>query len=138
MQLFNSLTQQYATFEPQRESVSLYVCGVTPYDTAHLGHAFVYSTFDVLARFLRFRGFTVRYVQNVTDIDDALFARVREVGDVTWDALARRETERFVRAMEAINIGVPERLVPASTQLPAMLELIAQLLRQQIPLATAG
>jgi len=129
VQLFNSLTQQYATFEPQGEGVSLYVCGVTPYDTAHLGHAFVYSTFDVLVRLLRFRGFTVRYVQNVTDIDDALFARVRELGDVTWDALARRETERFVHEMEAINIGVPERLVPASTQLPAMLELIAQLLQ---------
>lgn len=129
MQLFNSLTQQYATFEPQSESVSLYVCGVTPYDTAHLGHAFVYATFDTLVRFLRFRGFTVRYVQNVTDLDDALFARVRELGDVTWDALAQRETERFVHAMEAINIGVPERLVPASTQLPAMLELIARLLQ---------
>jgi len=131
MQLFNSLTQQYEIFEPQSESVSLYVCGVTPYDTAHLGHAFVYATFDTLVRFLRFRGFPVRYVQNVTDIDDALFARVRELrelGDVTWDALARRETERFAHEMEAINIGVPERLVPASTQLPAMLELIAQLL----------
>jgi cysteinyl-tRNA synthetase len=128
VRLFNSLTQQYETFEPQRESVSLYVCGITPYDTAHLGHAFVYSTFDVLVRFLRFRRFTVRYVQNVTDIDDALFARVREVGDVTWDALAQRETERFVHDMEAINIGIPERLVPASTQLPAMLDLIAQLL----------
>jgi cysteinyl-tRNA synthetase len=130
VQLFNSLTQQYETFELQRESVSLYVCGVTPYDTAHLGHAFVYSTFDVLVRFLQFRGFTVRYVQNVTDIDDALFARVREVGDVTWDALARRETERFVHEMQAINIGVPERLVPASTQLPAMLDLITQLLQE--------
>lgn len=130
MHLFNSLTQRYETFEPQSESVSLYVCGVTPYDTAHLGHAFVYSTFDVLVRFLRFRGFTVRYVQNVTDLDDALFARVRELGDVTWDTLARRETERFVREMEAINLGVPERLVPASTQLPAMLDLIAKLLQE--------
>jgi L-cysteine:1D-myo-inositol 2-amino-2-deoxy-alpha-D-glucopyranoside ligase len=129
VQLFNSLTQAYDAFEPRGESISLYVCGVTPYDTAHLGHAFVYSTFDVLARFLRFRGFTVRYVQNVTDIDDALFARVRELGDVTWDTLARRETERFVREMEAINIGVPERLVPASTQLPAMRDLIAKLVQ---------
>jgi L-cysteine:1D-myo-inositol 2-amino-2-deoxy-alpha-D-glucopyranoside ligase len=129
VRLFNSLTQGYETFEPQSERVSLYVCGVTPYDTAHLGHAFVYATFDVLVRFLQFRGFTVRYVQNVTDIDDALFARVRELGDVTWDTLARRETERFVREMEAINIGVPERLVPASTQLPTMLDLIARLLQ---------
>lgn len=128
MRLFNSLTQQYEAFEPQGESVSLYVCGVTPYDTAHLGHAFVYATFDVLVRFLRFRGFSVRYVQNVTDIDDALFARVREVGDIAWDVLARSETERFVHAMQAINIGVPEHLVPASEQLPAMLALITQLL----------
>lgn len=128
MRLFNSLTQQYEAFEPQGESVSLCVCGVTPYDTAHLGHAFVYATFDVLVRFLRFRGFSVRYVQNVTDIDDALFARVREVGDIAWDGLARRETERFVRAMQAINISMPEHLVPASDQLPAMIALITQLL----------
>jgi L-cysteine:1D-myo-inositol 2-amino-2-deoxy-alpha-D-glucopyranoside ligase len=138
VQLFNSLTQQYELFEPRGERVSLYVCGVTPYDTAHLGHAFVYSTFDVLIRFLRFRRFDVHYVQNVTDIDDVLFERVRELGDIAWDVLARRETEVFVRAMQALNISAPDHLVPASDQIPAMLKLIAQLLENGFAYVSDG
>src|SRR5690349_20674507 len=89
MRNLNSLTQQYEAFEPQGESVSFNICGLTPHDTAHLGHAFVYATFDVLARFLRFRGFSVRYIQNVTDIDETITKDIHCVTkwsklDATW------------------------------------------------------
>ena len=73
-----------ATLEPVHasdDSVSLYVCGITPYDTTHLGHAFTYATADVLVRHLESQSITVRYVQNVTDIDDDILRKAREVGE---------------------------------------------------------
>jgi cysteinyl-tRNA synthetase len=129
MRLFNSLSQQIEPFVPHNEGVKLYVCGVTPYDTAHLGHAFVFATFDILVRYLRSQGLHVTYVQNITDIDDPLFEKARELGNITWDQLAQQETDRFVREMHAINIAMPDHFVRASEQLPTMLSLIERLLQ---------
>jgi cysteinyl-tRNA synthetase len=111
MQLFNSLSQQIETFVAQNDEVKLYVCGITPYDTGHLGHAFVFATFDILVRYLRSKGLWVVYVENVTDIDDPLFERARELGNVSWEQLAQQETERFVREMHAINVVVLHKLL---------------------------
>ena len=90
MQLFNSFSQQIETFIAQNDEVKLYVCGITPYDTAHLGHAFVFGTFDILVRYLRSQGLRVVYVENVTDIDDPLFERARELGYISWDQHAQQ------------------------------------------------
>jgi cysteinyl-tRNA synthetase len=128
MRLFNTMTQRVEDFvAPTQGPVRLYVCGVTPYDTAHLGHAFVYATFDILVRLLRAHGQTVEYTENVTDIDDPLFEKARELG-TTWDDLARRETDRFVREMGAINVATPDHFVRASDELPGMFTLIQSLL----------
>jgi cysteinyl-tRNA synthetase len=129
MQLFNSLSQQIEPFVAQNDEVKLYVCGVTPYDTAHLGHAFVFATFDILVRYLRSQGLRVVYVENVTDIDDPLFERARELGNISWDQLAQQETERFVREMHAINVVMPDHFVRASEQLSTMFSLIERLLQ---------
>jgi len=129
MQLFNSLSQQIETFVAHNDEVKLYVCGITPYDTAHLGHAFVFTTFDILVRYLRSQGLRVVYVENVTDIDDPLFEKARELGDISWDQLARQETERFVREMHAINVVMPDHFVRASEQLSTMFSLIERLLQ---------
>lgn len=128
LRIFNTMTQRVEPFTARDGHVGLYVCGVTPYDTAHLGHAFVYASFDILVRLLRFQGLRVTFVENVTDIDDPLFQKAIELGDVTWDELARRETERFVREMAAINIGLPDHFVRASDELSYMFDLIARLL----------
>ena len=64
--------------------IGLYVCGVTPYDTGHLGHAFTYLSFDVLHRYLEYLGHTVVYVQNLTDVDDDMLKRARQWGSTTW------------------------------------------------------
>src|SRR2546425_833759 len=117
MQLFNSLSQQIETFVARNDEVKLYVCGITPYDTAHLGHAFVFATFDILVRYLRSQGLRVVYVENVTDIDDPLFERALELGNISWDQLAQQETERFVREMHAIHVVMPDHFVRASEQL---------------------
>jgi L-cysteine:1D-myo-inositol 2-amino-2-deoxy-alpha-D-glucopyranoside ligase len=128
LRLFNTMTQSVEPFTAPEGSVRLYVCGVTPYDTAHLGHAFVYASFDVLVRLLRVHGLEVDYTQNVTDIDDPLFEKARALGNITWDELARRETDRFVQEMQAINVAPPHHFVRASDELPAMFTLIEQLL----------
>ena len=91
MKLFNTLTQSLEEFIPlDDKTVRMYVCGITPYDVTHLGHAFTYVSFDTLIRYFEFRGFTVIYVQNVTDIDDDILRKAREVG-MAWDELGRRD-----------------------------------------------
>src|SRR5581483_350174 len=72
MHLYNTMTREKDLFQPRADPVTMYVCGVTPYDTTHLGHARTYLTFDVLQRYLRHLGMSVRYCQNVTDVDDPL------------------------------------------------------------------
>lgn len=130
MRLFNTMSQtvEEATFPDGK--AGLYVCGVTPYDTAHLGHAFVFATFDTLVRILRHDGLNVTYVQNVTDIDDPLFEKARSLGNLSWRELADRETTRFLDEMAAINVRKPDHYVKASDELPAMFALIQRLLER--------
>src|SRR5256885_14360361 len=110
MKLFNTLTQSLEEFVPIDDNVvRIYVCGVTPYDTTHLGHAFTYVSFDTLIRYLEFRGRTVNYVQNVTDIDDDVLRKAKELG-MAWDELGRRETERFLSDMDALNRSEERRV----------------------------
>ena len=107
MQLYNALSQQIEPFEPLGEAVTIYVCGITPYDTTHLGHAFTYSSFDVLIRYLESLGYSVIYTQNVTDIDDDILKRAREVGD-NWVGLGNRWTAHFIEDNQALNIWPPD------------------------------
>lgn len=107
-------------------AIRLYVCGITPYDTTHLGHAFTYVSFDVLVRALRAAGRSVRYVQNVTDLDDDIMRRARELG-VSWDHLAEKETRLFEEDMRAVNVLPPDVFPRASRTVPKILALARQL-----------
>ncbi len=128
MKLFNTLTQSLEEFVPLDDKmVHMYVCGITPYDTTHLGHAFTYVSFDALIRYLEFCGFTVKYVQNVTDIDDDILRKAREVG-MAWDELGRRETERYLRDMDALNVRRPDVYPHATQETPTMIEITQTLL----------
>ena len=129
MKLFNTLTQSLEEFAPLKDdnTVRIYVCGITPYDTTHLGHAFTYVSFDTLIRYLEFRGYKVKYVQNVTDIDDDVLRKAREVG-IPWDELGRRETERYLRDMDALNVRRPDVYPHATQETAAMIEIIRTLL----------
>ena len=80
MKLFTTRTQSLEEFVPLGDPVRIYVCGITPYDTTHLGHAFTYVCFDVLARYLEFLGYKTQTVENVTDIDDDILKRAAQVG----------------------------------------------------------
>src|SRR2546423_930804 len=81
MRLYNTATRTVEDLTVRDNTVSMYVCGVTPYDTTHTGHAFTYVTFDTLARHLAHKGHEVHYVQNVTDIDDDVLRRAAELGE---------------------------------------------------------
>jgi cysteinyl-tRNA synthetase len=129
MKLFNTLTQSLEDFVPLDDTVRIYVCGITPYDTTHLGHAFLYVSFDALMRYLRFRGYTVKYEQNVTDIDDDILRKSRELG-MAWDELGRRETARFLNDMDALNVRRPDVYAKASEQIPVIIEIVQKLVAQ--------
>src|SRR5437667_2708045 len=128
MKLFNTLTQSLEEFAPLEEKiVRMYVCGVTPYDTTHLGHAFTYVSFDTLIRYLEYSGYKVKYVQNVTDIDDDVLRKARELG-MAWDELGKRETERFLRDMDALNVRRPDVYAKATDEIPGIIEIVQSLL----------
>ena len=129
MRLHNTLSQHIEPLDPVENRVSLYVCGITPYDTTHLGHAFINVIYDSLVRYLRWRGLTVCYAQNVTDIDDDILRKAREVG-MAWDALGTRETERYWSDLRALNVNYPDYYVKASGETPKMIELIEKLIEQ--------
>ncbi len=129
MKLFNTLTQSLEDFVPIDNTVRVYVCGITPYDTTHLGHAFLYVSFDALIRYLTARGHTVKYVQNVTDIDDDVLRKSRELG-MAWDDLGKRETARFLNDMDALNVRRPDVYAKATEQIPQIIEIVAGLVEQ--------
>jgi len=106
--------------------VTLYVCGITPYDAAHLGHAFTYSVFDTLVRYLRHRGHVVEYCQNVTDVDDDVLRRAARNGE-DYLELGRRETAAFLRDMDALNIERPTWYPRATEEIGGMVALAERL-----------
>src|SRR6187399_1048512 len=102
MRLWDTARQAVVPFEPG-PIVTMYTCGITPYDATHLGHAATYLAYDVLQRRLVDLGYGVRCVRNVTDVDDPLFAKARELG-VHYLDLAAGEEARFERDMQALNM----------------------------------
>ena len=108
--------------DPERPGGSLlklYVCGVTPYDSGHMGHAFTFCAFDVLVRWAEASGVRVRYVQNVTDVDDPLFERARRDG-VRWDELADGQVKAFVADMDSLGWRPPDVMPRVSREIPAI------------------
>jgi L-cysteine:1D-myo-inositol 2-amino-2-deoxy-alpha-D-glucopyranoside ligase len=137
MRLFNTQTRSVEPFEPVNGHVGIYVCGVTPYDTTHAGHAFTFLTYDVLVRFLRDRGHEVTYVQNVTDIDDDILRKSKEMG-LAWDELARQETAKYLQDMKDLNALSPDHYVAASEHTREMQEIIVRLLEKDLAYISNG
>jgi L-cysteine:1D-myo-inositol 2-amino-2-deoxy-alpha-D-glucopyranoside ligase len=126
LQLHDSATRGLVTSAPEG-TARLYVCGITPYDATHLGHAATYLAFDTLVRVWRDRGLDVRYVQNVTDIDDPLLERAKRDG-VDWRDVAARETELFRSDMTALRILPPTSYVGAVEAMDEVSALVVRLL----------
>ncbi len=136
MRLYDTARRAVVPFEPGPQ-VLMYTCGITPYDATHLGHAATFVTYDVLQRRLIDLGHTVRCVRNVTDVDDPLFAKARELG-IHYLDLAAGEEARFERDMEALN-ALPVWSTPrASSAIPDIRGFIGMVLDRGFAYAAGG
>ncbi len=130
MQLYNSMTGRVEPFAPaDGKTVRMYVCGVTPYDTTHMGHAMTYLTFDVINRFCQYLGWRVKYVQNVTDIDDDILRKAREVGE-PWDRLGDRYIRQFQEDLNGLNVLFPSVYPRATEEIPMIVQMVQSLLER--------
>ena len=126
LRLFDTATGEVRPTAPG-PTARIYVCGITPYDATHLGHAATYLAFDLVQRAWLDAGHRVRYVQNVTDVDDPLLERAERAG-VEWTDLAERETALYRRDMAGLRVLPPAELVGAVEAIPRIVPLIRQLL----------
>lgn len=122
---------------PVQDHASLYVCGITPYDATHMGHAATYVGFDLLNRAWRDAGATVSYVQNVTDVDDPLLERAERDG-VDWRDLALEQTELFQSDMEALNVLGPDHYIGAVEAIEWIVPEIEKLVEAGLAYAVPG
>jgi len=129
MRIYNTLTGQKEEFIPLGDPVKMYVCGVTPYDESHVGHAMSYIDFDMIRRYLEFRGYNVRYVQNFTDIDDKLIARAERLR-TTVKELAERHIADFLADMAELNVKPADLYVRATDTVPMILEVVEGLVQR--------
>jgi len=136
MKLYNALSQTTNIYHPS-DPVGIYVCGITPYDTTHLGHAFTYHVFDTLIRYLEYQGHRVRYVQNVTDIDDDILRKARETGE-DWQQLGNRWTSRFIRDLIEINIRPPDFYPRATDVIPDIVAHVQKLIERGVAYEAGG
>lgn len=135
LKIFNTLTRQKEEFKPLVPGkVGMYVCGMTVYDFCHLGHARVMVAFDVIARYLRHRGYDVNYIRNITDIDDKIIKRANENGEA-FDAL----TERFIAEMhkdsELLGIEKPDAEPKATAHIGDIIKLVETLIEKDFAYA---
>jgi L-cysteine:1D-myo-inositol 2-amino-2-deoxy-alpha-D-glucopyranoside ligase len=130
LQAFDTATRQLMPIGPDTGTARMYVCGITPYDATHIGHANTYIAFDLLHRVWRDRGLEVNYVQNVTDIDDPLLERATAIG-IDWAALAEQQTQLFREDMAALNVLPPQHYVGAVESMPLIVDLIEHLRERQ-------
>jgi len=129
MKIYSTLSGKKEEFSPQGGEVKIYVCGVTPYSDAHIGHAMSYVIFDVIRRYLRYKKYTVKYVQNVTDIDDKIIDRANKLG-IAPAELADKYTQSYFEDMDALNIVKAEtdKYPKATDEIPKIIEVIGGLI----------
>lgn len=123
MKVYNTLSGQKEEFLPHGDEVKMYVCGINPYSDCHIGHAMSYIVFDVIRRYLQFRGYKVKYVQNITDIEDNIIATANRLG-ISVRELTEKYTLRYFEDMDALNIGRADAYPKATEEIPKIIEVI--------------
>ncbi|MGB0835643.1 MAG: cysteine--tRNA ligase [Psychrobium sp.] len=131
LSIYNTLTRQKEVFKPiVPGKVGMYVCGVTTYDYCHIGHGRTYVFFDTIVRYLRFSGYEVKYVRNITDVDDKIIARANENGETFIEL-----TERFIEIMhgnfKSLNMVEPDVEPKVSTHIDEIIEIIEKLIAKE-------
>jgi L-cysteine:1D-myo-inositol 2-amino-2-deoxy-alpha-D-glucopyranoside ligase len=136
MRLYDTAKRAIVPFDPP-PTVRMYVCGITPYDSTHLGHAATYLTYDLVIRRLEDLGHEVHYVRNITDVDDSILPKARELG-VPYLELAAAEMARFHGDMTALEMREPASEPRATEAVPQIIDLVGRLLDSDHAYLTAG
>src|SRR5271156_2064121 len=128
MQIYNSLSKRKEEFKPaDGKTVRIYACGPTVYDRSHLGHARMAITWDVIQRYLRHIGYEVIFVRNITDVDDKIIQRAKELG-MRPEQVARQYTFEFWRDMHSLNVAQPDFEPRATEYISHMIRFIEELI----------
>ena len=137
MKLYNTLSARTEDFFPSQDVVTMYVCGVTPYAPSHVGHAMSSVVFDVVRRYLEFRGYTVRHAQNFTDIDDKMIESASKQG-VPVNELAERNIGAYLDEMDSLNVARAHVYPRATQELSQITEMIGTLVDRGYAYAANG
>ncbi|HER62423.1 MAG TPA: cysteine--tRNA ligase [Desulfobacteraceae bacterium] len=138
IKIYNTLTRQKELLQPIEEGhVKLYVCGITSYDFCHIGHARSFLVFDMIVRYLRYRGYKVTFVRNFTDIDDKIIKRANEQ-NVDARELANRFIEEFYTDTDRMGILRPDLEPKATEHIPEMIELVQELIDKGLAYQSGG
>ncbi|RUM39162.1 MAG: cysteine--tRNA ligase [Desulfobulbus sp.] len=138
IKIYNTLARKKEVLHPLEEGhVKLYVCGITSYDYCHIGHARSALVFDMVVRYLRYRGYRVTFVRNFTDIDDKIIARAAEQG-VDAQELAQRFIDEFYVDMDALAVMRPDIEPRATDHIPEMIELVQELIDKGLAYPSGG
>ena len=138
MKLFNTLTGKEELFEPyDGKTVKMYVCGVTPYSSTHVGHALSYVVFDTLRRYLEYLGYEVKHVQNFTDVDDKIIQRANEEG-ITGNQLTDRFIGDFFATMDRLNVQRADSYPRATQEIPGIIATITTLIDKEFAYPANG
>ncbi|MDG2948468.1 cysteine--tRNA ligase [Bisgaard Taxon 10/6] len=130
LKIFNTLTREKEEFKPINPNrVGMYVCGVTVYDLCHFGHGRTFVSFDVITRYLRFLGYNLRYVRNITDVDDKIIKRALENNE-TCEQLVERMIAEMHKDFDALNILRPDVEPRATKHIPDIIAMVEALLRR--------
>lgn len=130
LKIFNTMSRQKEEFKPiHAGEVGMYVCGITVYDLCHIGHGRTFVAFDVVARYLRFIGYKLKYVRNITDIDDKIIKRANENGE-DFVALVDRMVAEMHTDFDALNILRPDSEPRATKHIPDIIEIVEQLIER--------
>jgi cysteinyl-tRNA synthetase len=138
VRLYDTAARELVELEPRVEgAVSMYVCGPTPYDVPHLGHGRTAVVFDVIRRYLEWRGYRVAYVSNITDVEDRIIARAAERG-VTEPELARQFEDAYWQEIDRLAVRRPDEMPRATEFIPQMQALIAELVDRGVAYVIEG
>src|SRR3989338_88652 len=130
IKVYNTLTRKKEEFKPSKsKKVNLFVCGITPYDYAHIGHAKTYVQFDVIVKYLRYVGYDVFYLQNVTDMDDKIIQRAKEK-NINPIALARDFEKEYHNDIEALGVNSVDKFARATEHIEEIQKQVKTLMDQ--------
>jgi len=130
LKLYNTLTGKKETFKPLKgKKVNLFVCGITPYDYTHLGHARTYVVFDMIVKYLRHKGYNVFYLQNVTDIDDKIIKRAKEK-NLSWISVSRKFEKEYLKDMKILRVDSVTEYARGTDHIEEIISQIKRLLKK--------